>query len=156
MSNRRSARNRHKPQPLPPLPQTKKHLVDPRDFAELVGLGSQMIPKFHAQAMWNSAEMSRAGIPAGIVGILAGAGAVGRQVAQVIAKHVPEPTPGQDLRATFPEWACDILTVLGVLEPVAPPAVAEAAPEAEVAPEPVKDDLDLAVRAEAAGLVIAS
>jgi hypothetical protein len=176
--NRRSARNRHRPEPLTAIPQVKKHFVNAQDFAELVALGSQIIPKFHAQAMANSAEASRAGVPSTIVGILAGSGATARAVAEVIAKHVPaawsrattgtsparrrgstsEPKPGDDLRQVFPAWAVDILVVLGVLEPEkAEPAPSEAvADEAETLPKPVEDELDLAQRAAAVDLVIAS
>lgn len=149
--NRRSARNRHRPEPLPAIPQEKKHYVDPKDFAEMVGLGSQIIPKFHAQAIANSAEISRAGVRPIVVALLAGAGATGRAVAQVIAKHVEEPKPGDDLRQVFPAWAVDILVVLGVIPPLEAPE-----PVTEDAPAPVSDETDLAQRAAAAGLVIAS
>ncbi len=154
--NRKSARNRHREQPLPPMPQLKRHVVDERDFYELVGIGQRIIPRFHAEAIWNSAQLTKAGVPAGIVGILASAGAVSRAVAQAIAKHVPEPKPDDDLRQVFPAWAVDILIALGMIpreEPVTEEMVVD---EAADLPKSVEDETELAQRAAAAGLVIAT
>lgn len=146
MSNRRSARNRHRG-PMPALPQIRKSIVDQDDFVQLVHLGQQLIPKVHAQALWNSAELTRSGVPAQIVALLASAGAVGRRVAQVIAKHYPMPEDGA--LPDFDPCVKEILQALSLLEPAVAP---EAPPEPS---GPVADETDLALRAQKAGLVIA-
>lgn len=151
MSNRRSARNRHRPEPMP-APRLRRTMVEPQDFQVLIQLGAQVIPKVHVQALWTTAQETRAGVPAGVIAALAGGGAVVRAVGAAVARHAPPPKEGEDIRAVLPAWALDVLTTVGLIEP-------EAKPEAEKVEEPagpVLDEQDLLERAESAGLVLAT
>ena len=169
--NRRSARNRHRDIVLPKM-QVKKNYVDPRDFQQMVSLGGQLLPKHVAQAVADTSEVVRAGAPPTVVAALAGAGMVIRAVGQAVARHAPPPPEGVDLKEHLPPWAYDVLKAIGLVPPEAPPPAKCTcdvgaidvettkgcpvhAPEPEK-PEPVKDDLDLAARAAAADIVIAS
>lgn len=147
--NRRSARNRHRDIVLPQM-QVKKNYVDPNDFQQMVSLGGQLLPKHVAQAVGDTAEVVRAGVPPTVVAALAGAGMVVRAVGQAVARHAPPPAADANLKEVLPPWAWDVLLAVGLVRPEPEPV-----PE-DAKPEPVKDDLDLAARAAAADLVIAS
>ena len=170
MSNRRSARNRHRPAPMP-MPQLRKTMVAPEDFQVLVQLGAQVIPKVHVQALWTTAQETRSGVPAGIIASLAGAGAVVRAVGAAVARHAAPPPAGVDPRQALPAWAVDVLQNVGLIEPPAPTHLEDCAAKVTGAicdcqegtpsyrdrgARPVKDELDLVERAAAANLVIAS
>ncbi len=150
--NRRSARNRHRPEPAPP-PRLRRTMVAPEDFQTLVQLGAQVIPKVHVQALWTTAQETRSGVPAGVISALAGAGAVVRAVGAAVARHSPPPKETKtdaELRAALPSWAVDLLQTVGLIAPEKQEQPAEEAPAG-----PVKDEQDLVERAAASGIVLA-
>lgn len=152
--SRRSNRNRHNPIPVK-IPQMRRTSVNPEDFGIITQLGAQVLTKIQAQAIYESAQMTKVGIPAGIVSTLAGAGAVVRAVGAAVARHAPPPDKDANLREVLPAWAVDVLTSVGLIPPEAPPAAEETPAAEEEAPRPVEDEQDLVERADAAGLVLA-
>jgi hypothetical protein len=146
VSKRSAQRNRHR-EVLPPPPRIQKQVIAPEDFQACVQLGAQVLDKVHATALWDTAQMTRSGLPAGIIAALAGAGAVARAVGLAVARHAEPPPAGVDLREALPPWAADVLTAVGLCPPAAPP------PEEKAGP--VEDQDELVRRAAAAGIELA-
>lgn len=149
MSSRAKKRREARGLPAPPQIRQKEVVIPFEDLQALLRFGSTMIDRHTAQAIWNTARKVDSDVSSGVLAVAAGAGTVINLALAVVSKHCGPPSKEGDPFAAFPEWATDMLKVCGVIR-----QKVEAAPP-DAPPEPVKDDVDLARRAEAAGLVLA-
>jgi len=105
--------------PRPPVPRVQAPTLDPAHVQELINLGVAACDRTETIALYNTAMKFRADVPPQILAMLAAVGLVANRVADVVNRLAPprEGATEDELIAELPEWAREVLTAVGLIDP---------------------------------------